>query len=98
MDRRSACVTNSHTVFKRAESPALQRPRAQRALRRVAGACGAGALAAAIVYAAALASAGFASAPLRGDGCAPLRVVDRFGQLVRELPAACGHRGRGAWV
>jgi penicillin-binding protein 1C len=32
------------------------------------------------------------------DGCEPLRVVDREGRLLRELPAACGHRGRGTWV
>jgi penicillin-binding protein 1C len=38
-----------------------------------------------------------AVAPLLA-GCEPLSVVDRDGRPLRVLPAACGHRGRGAWV
>ena len=53
---------------------------------------------------------GFALPPLAGwisgdravapllDGCEPLSVVDRDGRPLRVLPAACGHRGRAAWV
>ena len=38
-----------------------------------------------------------AIAPLR-DGCEPLALVDREGRALRTLPAACGSRGRAAWV
>jgi penicillin-binding protein 1C len=44
------------------------------------------------------ATSGIAAAPLREGACGPLRVVDRFGRLVRELPAACGHRRHGTWL
>ncbi len=44
------------------------------------------------------ASTGLALAPLRERACASLQVVDRHGSVLRELPAACGPRGTGAWL
>jgi len=37
-------------------------------------------------------------APLRQARCEPLQVFDRHDQPLRTLPAACGHRGRAAWI
>jgi penicillin-binding protein 1C len=41
---------------------------------------------------------GDAIGPLRADGCGALAVVDRGGQLLRSIPAVCGHRGRAQWL
>jgi penicillin-binding protein 1C len=81
---------------------AVHHRRVRRAWRRV----GWWALCALLAVTCALAALPVLAGWLSGDralamvegGCEPLRVVDRAGRLLRELPAACGHRGRGAWV